>query len=74
MMTADAETDLAIDLETAGGCQEAERWRSQWILRWKNNAAMIDSPGVWRRRRRPRYREMPVEQIGIGDGMGEEMW
>jgi hypothetical protein len=41
-----AETDFAIDFETASGCEEAERRGAERIRGWKDYATVVDAAGV----------------------------
>lgn len=49
MVARDAETNLAIDLETARRCEEAEVWRLQRIRRRQCYATVVDAgrEGRW---------------------------
>lgn len=62
MMTADAETDLAVHLEAATGGEEAEGRRAEGISGREDNAAMVDPLGVygggW-----PAEGEVPGEEV-----------
>lgn len=43
MMAGDAEADLAVDFEAAGGGEETEGRRAQRVAGGKNYAAVVDS-------------------------------
>lgn len=71
-MAADAQAYLPVDLEAAGGRQEAEGWRAQRVRGRQYDAAMVDAVleggGGW-----AAQCEMPVEQIGVGGGRRVEI-
>ncbi len=46
MMAAYGQADLAVDLEAAGGGEEAERGRAQRVCRGEDDAAMIGASAV----------------------------
>lgn len=74
MVARDTETDLAVDLEAAGGGEEAEGGRTQWVGWWKDDAAVVDAAGVGGGRGRAGQGEVPVVEVGVGDGVGGEVW
>lgn len=45
-MSADAQTNLAIDLKPTRGSEETERGWAQRVGGWEDDAAMVDSLGV----------------------------
>lgn len=61
VVTADTETDLAIDFKSPGWCQKTKGRRSQRVRWWQDNAAMVDSSGVRRRSWRPSQCEVPIK-------------
>jgi len=75
----DAEADLAVDLEAAGGRQEAEGWRAQRVGGGQDDAPVVDAAGVGGGRGRAAEREVPFEEVGVervggvvGGGVGGE--
>lgn len=62
VVAADAEADLAIDLEAARRCQEPERRRPQRVGRWQHDAAVVDPTGV-RACGGAGQREVPVQHV-----------
>jgi hypothetical protein len=46
MMSRYAEADLAVDLEAAGGCEEAEGWRAERVCRGEDDATVVYAAGV----------------------------
>ena len=69
MVAADAQTDLAIHLEAAAGGEEAEgRWAER-VGGWENDAAMVDSRGVYGGGRAAEC-EVPGEEVCFcGEGV-----
>lgn len=64
MMSTDTQTNLAIDLKSARGSEEAERGRAQRVGGWENDAAMIYSLGI-RGMRGAGEGEMPFKEIRL---------
>jgi hypothetical protein len=46
MVSRDAEADLAVDFEAAGGGEEAEGWRAERVCGWEDDTAVVDAAGV----------------------------
>jgi hypothetical protein len=67
MKARNAEADLTIDFEAAGGCKEAKVWRFERICDWEGNSAMVQAAGVGRWRWRTKESEMPFVKVGFGD-------
>lgn len=63
MVSANAQTNLTVDLKAARGRDEAEGRRAQWILRGQDNAAVVEADCVGRRLGRAAQRKVPFEQI-----------
>lgn len=73
VVAADAEADLAVDLEAARGGEEAEGRRAQRVLRREDDAAVVDAARVGGGGGRPREGEVPVEEVRVGDGVRAEV-
>lgn len=69
MVARDTQADLPVDLEAAGGGQEAERRGAERIGRRENNAAVVEPVGVGRGGGRTGDGEVPVEEV-VGDRGG----
>lgn len=65
MVAAYAEADLAVDLEAAGGGEEAEGRRAQRVGGRQGDAAVVDARGVGRGRGRAAQGEVPFEEVGF---------
>lgn len=64
MMSADTQTNLAIDLKSARGSEEAEGGWAQRVGWWQNDAAMVDSLGIWGVRGAGEGK-VPFKEIGV---------
>jgi hypothetical protein len=62
-----AQAYLAVDLEAAGGRQEAEGGGAERILRWEDDAPVVDAVCVGGGGG-PEEREVPFEEGGVGEG------
>jgi hypothetical protein len=62
-----AETDLTIDFEAAGGSEEAKIRRFERICGWEGDSAMVQATGVGRWRRWAKESEVPFVKVGFGD-------
>jgi hypothetical protein len=63
VVAADGEADFAVHFEAAGGGQEAEGWRAEWVGRWEHYAAVVDAAFVGRGGGRAFEREVPFEEV-----------
>lgn len=63
MEAADAEADLAVDFEAAGGCQEAEGWGAERVGRWEHDAAVVEAAGEGRGGRGAPQCKVPFEEV-----------
>ena len=74
MVSADAQTDLSIDLEAAGRREEAKRGRAERVGRREYDAAVVDAlaiRGGWG----AGEGEVPFEEVGFeGSGMKGWVW
>ena len=62
-MAGDAQADLVVDFEAAGGREEAEGRRPERVCRREDDAAVVDARGIGRGRRRAAQREVPFEEV-----------
>jgi len=67
MKARNAEADLTIDFEAAGGCEEAKVGRFERICGWEGDSAMVQATGIWRWRWWTKESEMPFVKVGFGD-------
>ena len=63
MVPTDTEADLAIDLEAAGGGQEAEVWGFERVGGGEDNAAVVDAVCVGGRRGGTAQGKVPFEEV-----------
>lgn len=74
MMSRYTETDLAISLESARGCDEAEGRRLEGICRWEDDAAVVDAAFIWGLRGAAEsevpFEEVVLERCGVKVGRG----
>jgi hypothetical protein len=79
MVARDAETNLAVDLEAAGGGEEAEGGRAEGVGHGEDDAAVVDAGGEGGGGGGPAQGEVPFEEVGferlgvvVGGGVGCE--
>lgn len=72
MEARDTETDLAVDFEPAGWCQEAEVGRFEWVCGWERDSTVVQAAGIWRGRGRTEESEMPFVKVRVRDWRGVE--
>lgn len=70
MVSTNRQTDLPIDLKSAGGRQEAEVGGLERVGGGQADAAMVDACGVGRLGRAAQC-EVPFEKVGVEGGGGE---
>lgn len=73
MMTRYTETDLAVDFESSRRRQEPEAGWAERVGGRESDAAVVDAPCVGRGGRWAQECEVPVEEVGFGDGRGVEV-
>jgi hypothetical protein len=73
MVARDTQADLAVDLEAAGGGEEAEGGRTQRVGWGEDDAAVVDAAGVGGGWWRAGEGEVPVVEVGVGDGVCGEV-
>jgi hypothetical protein len=73
MVAGDTEADLAVNLETPGWGQEAERGWPEWVCGWEGYAAMIEATCVGSWRGGTGEGEVPVVEVGVADRSGSEV-
>ena len=69
MVSAYAQTDLAVGLEASGWREEAERRWPERVGGWQDDAAVVDAfreRGAWG----PTECEVPFEEVGVGGWRG----
>jgi hypothetical protein len=67
MKARNAEANLTIDFEAAGGRKEAKVRRFERICGWEGNSAMVQAAGVGRRRWWTKESEVPLVEVGFGN-------
>lgn len=72
-MAADAQAQLAVDLEAAGRGQEPERWRPQRVCGREHDASVVDPVRVrragWALECEVPFEEIAVERAGMQGGV-----
>ena len=73
MMPRNAQADLPVDLEAAGGREEAERRRFERVGWREHDAAVVDAAFEGRGSGRAADREVPFEEVCF-EGCGVVVW